>query len=115
MIFQAKILRNSINAYLPELTILINNCLKTGDFPDDVKLAEITPLFHKEDSLNNENYRPVSILSHLSKVFERILYKQIDRFMENKFLPCLCGFRKNHNAQYLLLKRIKNWKEIRHW
>ena len=68
----AKILRSSINAYLSELTILINNCLKKGVYPDD-KLAE----FKKEDSLNKENYRPVSILPHLSKVFERILYKQI--------------------------------------
>ena len=50
------------------------------------------------------------MLPHLSKVFERILYKQIDSFMENKFSPYLCGFRKNHNAQYSLLKMIKNWK-----
>ena len=80
-------------------------------FPDDLKLADITPIFKKEDSLNKENYRPVSILSHLSKVFERILYKQIESFMKNKFSPYLCGFRKNHNAQYSLLKMIENWKK----
>ena len=107
----AKILKNSINTYLSELTILINNCLKEGVFPDDLKLADITPIFKKEDSLNKENYRPISILSHLSKVFERILYKQIDSFMKNKFSPYLCGFRKNHNAQYSLLKMIENWKK----
>ena len=107
----AKILKNSIKAYLPELTILINNCLNKGVLPDDLKLADITPIFKKEDSLNKENYRPVSILPHLSKVFERILYKQIDSFMKNKFSPYLCGFRKNHNAQYSLLKMIKNWKK----
>ena len=108
----AKILKSSINAYLSELTILINNCLKKGVFPDDLKLADITPIFKKEDSLNKENYRPVSILPHLSKVFERILYKQIDSFMKNKFSPYLVfGFRKNHNAQYSLLKMIENWKK----
>ena len=107
----AKILKNSINTYLSELTILINNCLKEGVFPDDLKLADITPIFKKEGSLNKENYRPISILSHLSKVFERILYKQIDSFMKNKFSPYLCGFRKNHTAQYSLLKMIKNWKK----
>ena len=82
-----------------------------GVFADDLKLADITPIFKKEDSLNKENYRPVSILPHLSKVFERILYKQIDSFMKNKFSPYLCGFRKNHNAQYSLLKMIENWKK----
>ena len=94
-----RILKSSINAYLSELTILINNCLKKGVFPDDLKLADIRPIFKKEDSLNKENYRPVSILTHLSKVFERILYKQVDSFMKTKFSPYLSGFRKNHNAQ----------------
>ena len=63
----AKILKNSINAYLLELKILINNCLKNGVSPDDLKLAGITPIFKKEDSQNKENYQPVSILPHLSK------------------------------------------------
>ena len=40
-----------------------------------------------------------------------ILYKQIDTFMTAKFSPYLCGFRKNHNAQYLLLKMIETWKK----
>ena len=57
-------------------------------------LRNITPTFKKEDSLNKENYLPVSILPHLSKVFESILYKQFDSFMENKFSPYLHGFRK---------------------
>ena len=106
-----KILKKRINAYLSELTILINNCLKRGVFPDDLKLADITPILKKEDSLNKENYRPVSILPRLSKVFERILYKQIDSFMKNNFSFYLCGFRKNHNGQYSLLKMIENWKK----
>ena len=95
----AKILENSINTYLSMLTILINDCLKKGVFPDDLKLADKTPILKKKDSLNKENYQPIRILPHLSKVFERILYKQIDGFMENNFSPYLCGFRKNHNAQ----------------
>ena len=81
----AKILKNSINAYLSELTTLINNCLKKVVFPNDLELADIIPTFKKEDSLNKETYRPVNIQPHLSKVFERILYKQIDSFMKNKF------------------------------
>ena len=103
----AKILKNSINAYLLELTILINNCLKKGVFPDDLKLAEITLIFKKEDSLNKENYRPVSILPHLSKVFERILYKQINSFIKNKFSPYL-AFENNRK----LGKQIDNGEKV---
>ena len=47
----------------------------------------------------------------MSKVFERIIYKEIDSFMKNNFSRYLCGFRKNHNAQYSLLKMIKNCKK----
>ena len=68
-------------------------------------------VFKKDDDLSKENYRPVSILSHMSKIFERIFYKQIDRFMTLKFSPFLCGFRKNHNSQYSLLKMIEVWKK----
>ena len=90
----AKILKSSINTCLSELTILINNCLKEGVFLDDLKLADITRIFKKEDSLNKENYRPISILSHLSKVFERILYKQINSFMKTSFHLTYAGLEK---------------------
>ena len=54
-----------------------------------MELADVSLIFKKED------YRPVSILPHTPKVFERILHKQIDTFMIAKFCPYLCGFRKN--------------------
>ena len=108
----AKILKDSLSVYTKELTTVFNNCLKDGLFPNELKLADISPVFKKDDDLNKVNYRPVSILSHMSKVFERIFYKQIDRFMTSKFSPFLCGFRKNHNSQYSLLKMIEVWKKI---
>ena len=52
----ANTLKNNINAYLSELTILINNFFKKGVFPDDLELADITPIFNKEYSPNKENY-----------------------------------------------------------
>ena len=76
-----------------------------------MKLADVSPVFKKDDDLNKENYRPVSILSHMSKFFERLFYKQIDRFMTSEFSPFLCGFRKNHNSQYSLLKMTEVWKK----
>ena len=106
----AKILKDSLSVYTKELTTIINNCLKDGLFPNELKLADVSPVFKKDDDLNKENYRPVSILSHMSKVFERIFYKQIDRFMTSKFSPFLCGFRKNHNSQYSLLKMMSGKK-----
>ena len=107
----AKILKKSVDIYIKKITFIINDCFEKGIFPYDLKLADVSPIFKKEDSFKKENYRPVSILPHMSKVFERILYKQIDTFMITKFYPYLCGFRKNHNAQYLLLKMVETWKK----
>ena len=81
-----------------------------GLFPNELKLADVLPVFKKDDDLNKENYRHASILSHMSKVFERIFYKQIDRFMTSKSSPILRSFRKTHNSQYSLLKMIEVWK-----
>ena len=44
-----------------------------GTFPSELKLAEVTPVFKILDCMNKENYRPVNLLPHMSKVFERIL------------------------------------------
>ena len=80
----AKNLKKSINAYLSELALLISNCLKKRVFPDDPKLADVTP-----------KQRKLSICWHTASFVKvLIIYKQIDNFMENK-LPYPCGFRKN--------------------
>ena len=81
-----------------------------GLFPNELKLTDVLPVFKKDDDLNKENYRPASMTSHMSKVFERIFYKQIDRFMTSKSSPILCSFRKTHHSQYSLLKMIEVWK-----
>ena len=90
----AKILKKRVSIYIKEITFIINDCIENGVFPDDLILADVSPIFKKEDSFKKENYRPVSLLPHMSKVFERILYKQVDTFMTTKFSPYLCGFRK---------------------
>ena len=62
------------------------------------------------DCMNKGNYRPVSLLSHMSKVFERIVYNQFNDFMEDKLFNILTGFRKGHSAQHSLLIMIEKWK-----
>ena len=81
-----------------------------GEFPDILKKAEVTPVYKKDDINDKENYRPVSTLSILSKVFEKLIYSQINTYMSDKFSRYLTGFRKNHNTQHALLNVIENWK-----
>ena len=67
--------------------------------------------FKKKDDLDKENYRPVSVLSHVSKVFVRIMYQQIEEFMKDKLSNLLTGFRKNHNTQNCLMSMLERWKK----
>ena len=71
---------------------------ENGYFPDDLKLAEVSSIFKKNDDLDKENYRPVIVLLNVSKVFERIIYSQIDAFMQDKLSNLLTGLRKNHST-----------------
>ena len=50
--------------------------LKTGNFPDNLKLADITPVFKKKNTLHKVNYRPVSTLPNISEVFEKLMEKE---------------------------------------
>ena len=90
---------------------MINESITEGTFPSELKLAEVTPVFKKLGCMNKEIYRPVSLLSHMSKVFERILYNQINYFMKDKLSNIFTGYRKGHGAQHSLLTMIEKWKK----
>ena len=74
-----------------------NESLKTGYFPDKFKKANITAVFKNEERTCKNNYRPISTLSNLSKVFERIMHKQISKYFERFFSKFQCGFRKKES------------------
>ena len=75
--------------------------------------ADASPISIKDDSFNKENYWLVSILPHMSEVFERILYKRIDTFMTTKCSPYICGFRQKKITLniYSPLKMIETCKK----
>ena len=57
-----------------------------------------------------ENYRPISILPTVSKVFEKIMANQLNAFFEPRLSNLLCGFRKNHSTQHALLRLLNHWQ-----
>ena len=76
-----------------------------------MKNAQIIPVNKKDDPLKKENYRPVSLLlPHVSKIFERLIYKQIDDYMCDKLSKYITGFRKCHGTQNSLLVMLEKWK-----
>ena len=64
-------------------------------------------LIYKKDPLNKDYYRPVSLPSYISKVLERLLYEQTERFMSNELSNKLFGFCENYNTQYSLADMLE--------
>ena len=82
-----------------------------GEFPHYLKQTEFLPAFIKEEKLIKSNYRHVSILPVISKIYERLIYEQIYKYFDQIFFKFQCGFRKEFTTQNCLLYMIENWKE----
>ena len=80
--------------------------MNKGVFPDELKQADIKPIYKKESRNEKENYRPVSILPNLSKVFERCMYDQLQGHFDKVLSKYQCGFRKGSGTQHCLLAMI---------
>ena len=88
-----------------------DSSISIGTSPDELKIADIVPVFKKEDQNDKTNYRPISLLPLISKIFEKFLYQQIEDFSNKILSPKLCGFRKGHSTQHALLNLLKNWQK----
>ena len=85
----------------------INRGLEVGSFSCTMKVANVTPVYKKGNGSEKGNYRFVSILANISKVFERRVYKQMSQFLEGIMSKYQCGFRKGHGAQHALISLLE--------
>jgi hypothetical protein len=93
------------------LTEIINTSLSKSTYPDDMKKAEIAPLFKKKDDMSKDNYRPVSILPTFSKVFETIICEQLMSYFTTIFSDMLCAYRTKYSCEHVLVKLLDSWKK----
>ena len=63
------------------LSLIINQSLCSGSFPSKLKLAKVIPIFKKNDNKKFDNYGPISLLSSVSKIFERVVFNQLYNFL----------------------------------
>ena len=96
----AKIVKSCISPISGVLANLINTTFQHGKFPASLKGAEV-PIHKKNDPLNKENYRPVSVLPIFSKAYERVMHNQLSDNFNNIFNRFLAAFRKGPDASLL--------------
>ena len=110
-VYILKILKPFFSEWLAKL---INLSFETSIFPDLLKIAKVIPIHKKGCKFDHKNYRPISLLSVLSKIYEKIIYKRIYGFLscndliyEKQF-----GFRANHSTNHALISVTESIKNL---
>ena len=90
------------------MSVMLNHCLIYGIFPNKLKTAKVIPIFKKGSTDLLNNYRPISLLTSISKLFERIIYNRLLSFLErNKtIVSSQYGFRHNRSTTHPILDLI---------
>ena len=83
----------------------------SSTFRSILKLEDIIPVYRKDSRYQKSNYRPISVLPNLSKIFENVLHDQISSFFQNIFSKYQTGFRKGFNPQSCLVAMIEKFKK----
>ena len=108
--FSPKLLKQLLIPFSLSLSYLFNSCILTGVFPDELKMAKVMPLFKTGNRSDMSNYRPISILPTLSKIFEKLIYKRFYKFFEGNDIiyNCQFGFRQNHSTVHAVQTAINS-------
>jgi hypothetical protein len=106
-----KLLKDSVEVVAESLTNIFNKSIEKGVFPDDLKIACISPIHKGDSKLECCNYRPISIISVVAKVFEKLISRQLNGYLESNHLlsDSQAGFRKKSSTTTSLLNNTNKW------
>ena len=98
------LLKDMIHHLSPVLTDIFNRSLSTGEFPTIMKLAEVIPLYKNKERYYESNYRPISLLSTISKILEKLVYSQVYEFLDRtgQLYENQYGFRAKHSCEHAI-------------
>ena len=102
------VVKKCFSSLCEPLKYLCNLSIEKGIFPDDLKIAKVTPIYKADDKSDLSNYRPISVLSCFSKILERIMYNRLYQYLtENKILyPKQFGFQTGHSTEHAIVQLV---------
>ena len=87
-----KVIKMNKDIFANFITDHFHYCIAYGEFPDDLKHADVIPIHKKNEKCNKTNYRKVSILTNISKIYEKLLYSKLPKYFDNLLVTNQCGF-----------------------
>ena len=104
-------LKEANNLISPSLREIFNCAIKTKTYRDDLNIAKTTPLFKTDDKEDMNNYRPISVIPTVARVFERLVYNQIYKYLtkNNLLSNKKYGFRSLHSTALALSESTNYW------
>ena len=86
----------------------------TGVFPSVLKTAKVVPVFKKDSKLDYSNYRPISLLSNIEKILEKLMYKWLYTFLNNNNIiyNLQFGFRQRYSTSHALINITENIRKV---
>ena len=93
------------------LANLFNEGFASCKFPEDMKFAEIAPIHKKESDMDKCNFRPVSILTSFSKLYESLITHQLSEYFSVILHDQMCAYRKKYASSHTLISLIESWKK----
>ena len=97
------------NEYVLPLTHLINLSIVQGDFPNELKLAKVLPIYKSAEEHFTQNYRPISVLPYFSKIYERVIYNHLMQYINSNDIlyDKHFGFRKGHSTSHAIVTLVE--------
>ena len=106
-----KLLKIAAPVIAGPMTKLFNYCIDVGEWPCQWKLSNVTPVHKKDDETSKTNYRPISVLSVIPKVFEKLQFDQLYSVFTPVFSDNMSGFLRGHSCCSALLKLTDDWRQ----
>ena len=102
------LIKSIVDIITKHLTVAINQCLKMGIFPNQLKIAKVVPILKSGDDTLFTNYRPISLLPSTSKVVERVISNQLYTYFATNglFYGSQYRFRKRHSTEFAALELV---------
>ena len=105
-----KTVKNNSDIFSRFFQVNFDNAIETSTFPEQLKYADVKPVFKKDSRTDKKNYRPISILPNVSKIYERCINNQLEEYFQALLSKYQCGFRKGYSVINAILPMIEKYK-----